>query len=88
MSIINSGEVDIKEKNTTEVEQNKKIFCPLIKPDSKCYSYLGMVKLHCEILDFYHFIQLNDEEKKSKIKTYNIIKNIIEENFPDYVCEL
>ena len=83
-----SEELANKENNTTKVEQNKKVFCPWIKPDSKCHSCLGMLKLHCEILDFYHFIQLNEEEKKARIKTYNIIKNIIEENFPDYVCEL
>ena len=83
-----SEELANKENNTTEVEQNKKVFCPWIKPDSKCKSLTGLLKFHYEILDFYHFIELNNEEKELRNKTYNYIKNIIDENFPDYFCEL
>ena len=73
------------EKNKSEEE---KIFCPWIKPDSKCKSLTGLLKFHYEILDFFHFIELNNEEKELRHKTYNYIKNIIDENFPDYFCEL
>ena len=73
------------EKNKSEEE---KIFCPWIKPDSKCKSLTGLLKFHYEILDFFHFIELNNEEKELRYKTYNYIKNIIDENFPDYFCEL
>jgi non-canonical poly(A) RNA polymerase PAPD5/7 len=47
-----------------------------------------MLRLHYEILDFYHFIQLNNEEIELRNKTFKDIKDIIEENFPDYTCEL
>ena len=75
------------EKNKTE-DENENIFCPWIKPDSKCKSLTGLLKLHYEILDFFHFIELNNEEKELRNRTYNYIKNIIDENFPDYFCEL
>ena len=73
------------DKNKSEDE---KIFCPWIKPDSKCKSLTGLLKFHYEILDFFHFIELNNEEKELRNRTYNYIKNIIDENFPDYFCEL
>ena len=82
-----SEEITKHEIKITEVRKSK-IFCPWIKPDSKCHSLQGVLKLHCEIIDFYKFIQLNDEEKNARIKTYNNIKKLIEENFPDYSCEL
>ena len=68
--------------------EDEKIFCPWIKQDSKCKSLTGLLKFHYEILDFFHFIELNNEEKELRNKTYNFIKNIIDENFPDYFCEL
>ena len=63
-------------------------FYPWIKPNSKCHSLKGMLKLHYEILDFYKFIQLTDTEIKLRSKTFNEIKDIIELNFPNYKCSL
>ena len=63
-------------------------FYPWIKPNSKCHSLKGMLKLHYEILDFYKFIQLTDTEIKLRNKTFNEIKDIIELNFPNYKCSL
>ena len=77
---------NIKIEKNDELNENK--FYPWIKPNSKCHSLRGMLKLHYEIMDFYHFIQLNDEEKELRNITFNDIKNIIEENFTDYTCEL
>ena len=63
-------------------------FYPWIKPNSKCHSLKGMLKLHYEILDFYKFIQLTDTEIKLRNKTFNEIKDVIELNFPNYKCSL
>ena len=87
LSTVVNKEITIQETNVTEVEKNT-VFCPWIKPSSKCHSLQGILKLHYEIIDFYKFIQLNDEEKNARIKTYKSIKRLIEENFPDYICEL
>ena len=73
------------EKNNLE---NENVFCPWISPDSKCKSLKGLLKLHFEILDFYHFIELNNEEKEIRNKTFNFIKSIIDDNFPEYFCKL
>ena len=81
----NSKKAEIITKNDPLKETN---FYPWIKPNSKCHSLTGMLRLHYEILDFYHFIQLNNEEIELRNETYNYIKNMIEENFPDYTCEL
>lgn len=85
-------EIDENKNGNLKIDKNnleeENIFCPWIKPDSKCKSLTGFLKLHYEILDFYHFIELNDEEKELRKKTYNCIKSIIDENFPDYFCEL
>ena len=85
-----SDEKNNKEQNKIEINDiyKESSFYPWIKPDSQFHCQTGMAKLHCEILDFYHFIQLNNEEKELRNKTYNDIKNIIEENFPDCTCEL
>jgi type I site-specific restriction-modification system R (restriction) subunit len=47
-----------------------------------------MLKLHYEILDFYEFIKLTNNEIKLRNKTYNSINTIIEDNFPNYKCIL
>ena len=98
MSIINSISTNYEEeiinkeclKNEKEksILEKEKLFCPWIRPDSKTHSSTNMLKLHYEILDFYNFIKLNDKEKILRVKTYNYIKNIIKENFPEYICEL
>ena len=44
----------------------KNNFYPWIKPNSKCHSLKGMLKLHYEILDFYDFIKLTNNEIKSR----------------------
>lgn len=83
-----------KNKETTKYETTKnnskkeKVFCPWIKTDSKCHSLKGMLKLHYEILDFYNFIQLKEDEKELRYKTFNFIKEIIDTNFPEFICEL
>ena len=96
MSNINSisttyeEEIIVKEcmKNEKYISEKDEIFCPWIKQDSKSHSSTGILKLHYEILDFYNFIKLNDQEKKLRIKTYNYIKNFLNQNFPEYICEL
>ena len=50
-------------------------FYPWIKPNSKCHSLKGMLKLHYEII-------------KLRNKTFNEIKDVIELNFPNYKCSL
>ena len=93
-SLLSTYEEDGISKKGIENEKEKilkeddKPFCPWIKPDSYCHKLTGMKKFHYEILDFYKFIQLNDEEKELRRKTYNSIQNIIKENFPEYTCEL
>ena len=62
---------EIITKNDPLKETN---FYPWIKPNSKCHSLTGMLRLHYEILDFYHFIQLNNEEIELRNETYNYIK--------------
>ena len=86
--IAQNEELKNDKNNIENNPENENIFCPWIKPDSKCKSLTGILKLHYEILDFYHFIELNNEEKELRNKTYNCIKNIIDDNFPDYFCEL
>ena len=63
-------------------------FHPWIKPDSKCLITSGMLKLHYEILDFCEFIQLTEEEKLLREKSFNYIKSVIEEKFTEYRCRL
>ena len=81
-----------KEKSNSEIEktisEKKYPFCPWIKRDSKCNGLKGLLKFHYEILDFYNFIKLNEEEEKLRVKTYDFIKNNINENFPEYNCGL
>ena len=86
-----------QQKNSKSIHQNQNDsnnsdfdhnFYPWIKPNSKCHSLKGMLKLHNEILDFYKFIQLTDTEIKLRNKTFNEIKDIIELNFPNYKCSL
>ena len=86
-----------QQKNSKSIHQNQNDsnnsdfdhhFYPWIKPNSKCHSLKGMLKLHYEILDFYKFIQLTDTEIKLRNKTFNEIKDIIELNFPNYKCSL
>ena len=79
----NSDEDDIQME-----EDSDDSFHPWIKPDSKCHINNGMLKLHYEILDFCKFVELNDEEKNMREKTYNSIKEIIESKFPEYKCIL
>ena len=73
------------DSNNSDFDHN---FYPWIKPNSKCHSLKGMLKLHYEILDFYKFIQLTDTEIKLRNKTFNEIKDVIELNFPNYKCSL
>ena len=63
-------------------------FHPWIKPNSKCYQANGMLKLHYEILDFCDFIQLNQEEKDLREKTYKFISETVEGKYPEYRCIL
>lgn len=76
----------IEENYKSEIKENT--FYPWIKPNSKCHKLQGMLKLHYEILDFYDFIKLNKEEIELREKTFNYIKNIIEDNYPDFTCKL
>ena len=93
-TIINNNSKDRDNENYRNSNSKQKSknsndsFHPWIKPESKCYSTDGMLKLHYEILDFCEFIKLNDEEKELRKKTFNYIKNIIESKFPDYKCKL
>ena len=77
----------IKQNNSERTEFDDP-FHPWIKQDSKCHSLKGMLKLHYEIIDFYDFIKLTDSEKKQRYNTFNEINRIIEDNFPDYKCNL
>ena len=97
MSINNSLLSTHKEKENNKNNENEKEkidkeyenpFCPWIREDSICRKLTGMKKLHYEILDFYKFIQLNEEEKDLRKKTFDYIDNIIKQNFPEYKCEL
>ena len=89
---MNSNSISVKEKINSGTEkiisEKKGIFCPWIKQDSKCNSLKGLLKFHYEILDFYYFIKLNEEEEQLRVKTYDFIKDIINENFPEYICGL
>ena len=75
-------------KNDSDNSDLNNSFYPWIKPNSKCHSVKGMLKLHYEILDFYNFIQLTDAEIKLRKKTYTEINAVIEDNFPNYKCSL
>jgi len=77
-----------QQKNGLDISENKNSFYPWIKTNSKCNFFKGILKLHYEILDFYEFIKLTDEEIALRNKTYNEIKDIIEDNFPNYKCSL
>ena len=77
----------IKQNNSERTEFDAP-FHPWIKQDSKCHSLKGMLKLHYEIIDFYDFIKLTDSEKKQRYNTFNEINRIIEDNFPNYKCNL
>ena len=78
----NQSKKNIKDEDTMES------FHPWIKPNSKCYQSTGMLKLHYEILDFCDFIQLNQEEKDLREKTYKFINETIEGKYPEYKCIL
>ena len=78
---------NIKRNDLNNSELNNS-FYPWIKSNSKCHSLKGMLKLHYEILDFYDFIKLTDTEQKLRNKTYREIKDVIEDNFPNYKCSL
>ena len=75
-------------ENESDNSDYRNNFYPWIKPNSKCHSLKGMLKLHYEILDFYEFIKLTNNEIKLRNKTYNSINTIIEDNFPNYKCIL
>ena len=87
-----SGEIIEENKNKASKDsENKEFddsFYPWIKPNGKCHSLHGMLKLHYEILDFYDFIKLTNSEIRARNKTYKEIKTIIEDNFPNYKCSL
>ena len=77
---------DNEENAQTNIEVNKKenkeIFCLWLKKDTKSANLYGIFKLHCEILDFYQFIKLTEEEKRQR--TNDIINEIIIKNFPNF----
>ena len=75
-------------ENDSDNSDYKNNFYPWIKPNSKCHSLKGMLKLHYEILDFYDFIKLTNNEIKSRNMTFNSINTIIQDNFPNYKCIL
>ena len=77
-----------QKNNDSDFSEMNNSFYPWIKTNSKCHSFKGILKLHYEILDFYEFIKLTDEEIALRNKTYNEIKDIIEDNFPCYKCSL
>ena len=82
----NFNEKNIHHKFNFKEEDN--LFHPWIKPSSKCHVTNGMLKLHYEILDFCDFIQLTNEEKLLREKSFNYIKSVIEEKFSEYRCRL
>ena len=83
----NNESTNIK-RNEPDTSELNNSFYPWIKSNSKCHSLKGMLKLHYEILDFYDFIKLTDSEQKLRNITYREIKDIIEDNFPNYRCSL
>ena len=91
-AILSSNEEDSDDSQKHNPKHNSNnsedSFHPWIKPNRKCYITNGMLKLHFEILDFCDFIQLNNEEKELREKTFNFIKNTIESKYPEYHCIL
>ena len=83
----NKNKISNKESDSDNSDYRNN-FYPWIKPNSKCHSLKGMLKLHYEILDFYEFIKLTNTEIKLRNKTFNSINTIIEDNFPNYKCIL
>ena len=79
------GQANPQKNNSNNSDDS---FHPWIKPDSKCFTTTGMLKLHYEILDFCEFIQLTEEEKEIRYKTFNFIKNTIETKYPEFICVL
>ena len=61
-----------QQKNGSDISENKNSFYPWIKTNSKCNFFKGILKLHYEILDFYEFIKLTDEEIALRNKTYKL----------------
>ena len=89
--VLNSNDEDSDSSKSEQKNDSKDpshSFYPWIKPNSKCYATNGMLKLHYEILDFCDFIQLNNEEKKLREKTFNFIKNTIESKYKEFTCKL
>ena len=90
-AILSSNEEDSEDSQHNERENSNNSndsFHPWIKSNSKCYLTNGMLKLHYEILDFCDFIQLNNEEKELREKTFKFIKETIETKYPEYNCIL
>ena len=73
-----SPEENNKNSKTSEMKINDSLkennFYPWIKANSICHSLTGMLRLHYEILDFYHFIQLNNEEIELRNQTFKDVR--------------
>ena len=48
----------------------------------------GMLKLHYEILDFYDFIKPTEEEDELRTRTFDILKNLIDEINPNWKVKM
>ena len=66
----------------------KMSICPWIKKNSNTNKTYGMIKLHHEILDFYNFIKLTENEKYLRQKSYDSVKSLIEKKFECHKCEI
>jgi predicted nucleotidyltransferase len=54
----------------------------------KTIESLGIVKLHYEILDFFHLIKATDEENTLRVKTFNLFNRLIKNKWPNWNVEL
>ncbi len=78
---------DKKDNNNYKVESipfNPEQFFPWITKKSLSQKNRGILKLHFEIIEFYNFIKPTKKENELRIKTFNEIKKIINNIWPNW----
>jgi len=75
-------------KKDKEIAKDNKNMSEVPWMREKTKEYSGILRLHHEIIDFYHFIKPNGEETKKRHDTINLLRTLINDKWPHWKIKI